>query len=553
MRRRVGDAWRRIPPVGRACALVALVNALAWSLITPPFEVPDENAHYAYVAQLAINHALPYDTGSNPTSPEEEMMLGAVGFYRAVGLRQDPVPFTQYQQSVIDQVAHHDGLSSTPTGQALTATNNPPLYYLAQVIPFELAPGGTVLNRLAFMRVLSALLSAVTVLFIFLFLRELLPGTPWAWTTGALAAAFQPLFGFISGGVNNDNALNLCAAALLFFIARGFRRGLSRGVAIGMGCALGLGLVSKLTMLGFVPAALLAMALLLMRSWRAPMVADAAVAVGASSGPLAPGSEATAEPAGAATEAAADPPRAPTAPDARARRSWRSVATLNDVRRGALRSAAIFATVAAAPVALYLVWDRLDTRRWSGVLGGGIGSVPGYAGAMFSFRQELSHIWQLFLPHLWMQPQFSYLPLWRTWFKGVFGTFGWLDYQFSSTVFSVILVVVLVVVALALGELFRNPRRLRAHLPELSVYVVFTVGLCIEIGVESYRTAIGTATVFEQPRYLLPLLALYSAFVGLAVRLPGRRWGPVLGAVLVVLAFGHTVFSQMLTVARYYA
>lgn len=233
------DGWRRLPALGRACALVALVNALAWSLITPPFEVPDENAHYAYVAQLAINHALPYDTGSNPTSPEEEMMLGAVGFYRAVGLRQDPVPFTQYQQSVIDAVAHHDGLSSTPTGQALTATNNPPLYYLAQVIPFELAPGGTVLNRLAFMRVFSALLSAITVLFIFLFLRELLPGTPWAWTTGALAAAFQPLFGFMSGGVNNDNALNLCAAALLFFIARGFRRGLSRGVAIGMGCALG--------------------------------------------------------------------------------------------------------------------------------------------------------------------------------------------------------------------------------------------------------------------------------------------------------------------------
>ena len=53
-----------MPKAAWLCALVALANGLAWSLIVPPFEVPDENAHYAYVAQVAERgtvprHALP--------------------------------------------------------------------------------------------------------------------------------------------------------------------------------------------------------------------------------------------------------------------------------------------------------------------------------------------------------------------------------------------------------------------------------------------------------------------------------------------------------------
>ena len=50
------------------------------------------------------------------------------------------------------------------------------------------------------MRLVSAPLAAITVLFTFLFLREVLPAAPWAWTVGALAVAFQPMFGFISAG-----------------------------------------------------------------------------------------------------------------------------------------------------------------------------------------------------------------------------------------------------------------------------------------------------------------------------------------------------------------
>ena len=61
---------------------------------------------------------------------------------------------------------------------------------------------------------------------------------------------------------------------------------------------------------------------------------------------------------------------------------------------------------------------------------------------------------------------------------------------------------------------------------------------------QSYREAIPTGELFEQARYLLPLLCLYAAIVALAARAGGRRWGPALGAALVVLAIGHDLFAQ---------
>lgn len=58
---------------------------------------------------------------------------------------------------------------------------------------------------------------------------------------------------------------------------------------------------------------------------------------------------------------------------------------------------------------------------------------------------------------------------------------------------------------------------------------------------------------FEQSRYLLPLLPLYATLIALAARAGGRRFGPTIGVAVVALAIGHGLFSQLLTIARYYA
>ncbi len=481
---------RRVPGAAWACFLVALANGLAWSLIVPPFQVPDENAHYAYVQQVAERGTLPQQLppGSG-LSPREDRTIDSLLTFGIVGHRDNPAPDTEAQQQVLDQIAK-EGLLARGSGDALSATPNPPLYYALEVIPYKLMPSGSVLDKLAAMRCLSALMGALTVLFAFMFLRELLPGTTWAWPAGALLVAFQPLFGFISGGVNNDDLLYLAAAGFLWALARAFRRGLTPVNGALIGGLLGIGLVTKFTMLGLIPAAVLAVLLLAWRSW---------------------GTD----------------------------------------RRSALLGAAWAVGLAAAPVLAYVALNHFVWNR--SALPGGVGSVPGAGGRAFNLHEEVAHVWQLFLPHLWMNPQFTYSPFWETWFKGFVGRFGWLDYDFPAWVYEVAKYVSLIVCALALAELVRRRDALRRRFAELSVYVLALVGVCVVIGVQSYRFLVANGGVFEQARYLLPLLALYGAVIALAVRFGGRRWGPAIGAGLVVLAIGHDLFAQAITIARYYA
>lgn len=483
----------RVPRVAWACAAVALLNGLAWSLITPPFQVPDENAHYAYVQELAERGKLPRAAAPEGFfSPAEDGTLGAIGFYLIIGRPHDPAPFSTLQQQGVEKVEHLH-LRTTGSGSAFTATNNPPLFYAIQTVPYKLAgaAGGSVLDRLAAMRIVSVLMAAVTVLLVYLFLSELLPGSPLACCAGTLVAALQPLFAFISSGVNNDALLYLAATGVLWGIARVFKRGLTPANGAILGAFLGVGLLAKLTLLAFVPAAAAAVAILL----------------------------------------------------------WRG---LRRHQPGVLAGASWAVGLGAGPIFAYYIINRFVWHRATVV--GGLSTASSSIGRHFSRVEELSHIWQLFLPDLWMHRQFpTYMPLWKTWFIGVVGRFGWLDYEFPLWLDDLALVLAIIVVALALVELVRRRRALIARIAEAVVYGLVPIGLALVIGVQSYDAVVGNGAVFEQPRYLLPLLGLYGAVVALAVRAGGRRWAPALAVAFVVLAVGHDIYGQVLTVARYYA
>ena len=189
-------------------------------------------------------------------------------------------------------------------------------------------------------------------------------------------------------------------------------------------------------------------------------------------------------------------------------------------------------------------------------LWGGVTETRGAVGVprQYPFRGLLSYTWQFYLPRLpFMQDQFTYYPLWETWFKGFIARFGWLDYGFPGYSYWVALGVVGGVLALAGAALRRSRAALRSRWPELVSYLAMMAGLFVLIAIAGYRGRIDNGYVFEQARYLLPLLPLYAAIVALAVRGAGRRWAPVAAGVLVVAALGHDLFAQLVTIARYYA
>jgi len=480
----------RLPRAGLACAFIAFLNAFVWSLVTPYYHVPDEITHVAYTQYLAQTGKLPRPVSGTVYSAEQQQNMDGLGFFSVIGQpRNRPIWSSLQDRSIQSALENHP--SRVSQGGSSTAANNPPLYYALETIPYWASPSAELPDRLYLMRVLSAVMAGATVLLTFLFLAELLPGTPWAWTVGALAVAFQPLFGFMTGGVNNDNGVILAAAAVFYLLARAFRHGLTERRALAIGAAVGLGLLMKANLVSFVPGVLAALGVLV---WRA-------------------------------------------APDRRAR---------------AVRAALLAVAVGVAPVLVYAglnatVWDR---PLWAG---GTTQVTTGTTSGAGSFREQLSYAWQLYLPRLpFMYDQFGGFPLWQLWFRGFIGRFGWLDYGFPLWVYRLALWFVVPILLLSVAGLVRARHALRRRLPELTSYALAMLGLLALVAAAGYGARRSGAPPFEQARYLLPLLPLYGALVALAARGAGRRWGPAVGGVLVVLAMTHGLFAQLLTISRFY-
>jgi len=490
---RVAGLLRRVPSAGRWCFLVAFLNILIWTFVIPPFQVPDEISHFAYVQYVAEVGRPPPQGAVSQYSPQEQDALNALSFTVVAGhAAQRGIMNAIEEEGLREQLA----ATASPIGEggSSSATDQPPLYYALEAVPYLLSPSQQILARLEWMRVLSALMAALTVLCIYMFLRELLPGSPWAWTVGALVVAFQPMFCFIGAGVQGDNLLFLASAATFLGLARAFRRGLTYRRAALIGLAIAAGVLGKLTFIALLPGIALALVLLGWRAW----------------------------PSG---------------------------------RGQALGAVTVATAIVAIPALAYAI---LNTSVWhrGGLTAGGVAGATTNASAVghiINFRETLDYIWQLYLPRLpFMHREFSYRPLITTWLDGTVGQFGWLDYTFPQWVYTVAHWLFRGFGILALVGIVRMRRAIRPWLGILACFAVMAVGLLGAIGDAGIHYRATTNDVFEQARYLFPLLAFYGLFMVVTAKGMGRRWAPVLGGVLVVLAMAHGLFAETLTISRYY-
>ncbi len=418
--RGAGGWWRRVPVAAWACAAVAVINGACWSVISPPFQTPDEPSHFAYVQHLAETGHLPSSNGENFPPAEQVAMLD---------LQQTKVRFSQENQTIATRAQQRTleaGLaqpqSRSEPGDAGVAASEPPLYYALETVPYAVGSGGTLLDRLALMRLLSALFGGLTALFVFAFVRELLPAKPWAWTVGALGVALQPTFAMMSGAVNPDALLFAVSSALFYLVARGFRRGLDRRLAVALGAAIASGCLTKLTFIGLLPGAVVAVVVLSVRAAR-----ESGVAVH--------------------------------------------------------RLLAPALAVAAVPVGLYLLVDVLSGRATLLVLSGAAKGAA-HRGSVGGAIAYIWQLYLPRLPG--MHPLFHGFSGYRFWFEQLVGRYGWLDTTFPPWVVRVAVIPFVVVMALFVRALVGSRRALRARAVEGGVYVLMLAGLMTIIGVDEY-------------------------------------------------------------------
>jgi hypothetical protein len=487
-----GSLWGlfgRVPREAWICALVACLNAVCWSFITPPFQVPDEPDHYSYVEQLALTGEPPSSQVSKEYSSDETLAMEDLHVDRVRLQPEDRAIFSEAERQQLERDLAL--IQTTPiraTRAAGVATAEPPLYYALELIPYELGAGGTVLDRLELMRLLSAAMAGLTALFVCLFVREVLPRARWAWSVAAGGVAVTPLLGFMSGGVTPEALLYAVSASAFFCMARAFRRGLTprRGVAIG--AVVAIGLLTKLNFVGFIPGIAFGVVVLVTRVKRPSRTA---------------------------------------------------------VRRGlGIAVAAAVALVLAAMLASAVGNSAFSSPEAT------ISSITSHG----SLLGRANYIWQFFLPRLPGMPN-DFPGIFTTrqiWFNGMVGLYGWLDTTFPDWVYDAALVPAVGLALLCMRTVLARRSAVVGRRAELATYALMAAGLLILVGSASYTGFPQFAGAYAESRYLLPLLSIMGAALALAVRGAGRRWGPTVGVLVLVLFVAHDVFSQLQVIARYY-
>jgi Predicted membrane protein (DUF2142) len=479
---------KRVPAAAWMCVLIALLNAGAWSLITPPFQGRDEVDHFAYVSQLVEAETLPANGHSEGVySPEETLVLEALHYYQVRFTPRTPTISSSAEQRTLEEALHANA-SLKGSGEAGIATAEPPLYYALQTIPYIIGRGN-VLVQLQLMRLFGMLLGGLTTLLVFLFLRETLPSAPWAATIGALCVALQPLFAFMSGSVNPDTLLFTISAAVFLCLARAFHRGFTWRPAVLLGLLVVAGLLTKLNFIG--------------------------IALGIAFGVIA-----------------------------------LTVRELRSRGRAALVLPAITGSIAIIPVLLYILRNALSNRPTFGAASGVLHTIT--VKSLFHEFSYIWELYLPRLPGMthYFAGIATYKDIWFDRSVGLYGWMDTMFPRWVENVALIPAAAVALLCARELLRQ-RAALRARlpefGAYAAITLGVLAMLGVS-----SYASDAVQHAYAFGEPRYLLPMLPLFGAVIALAIRGAGRRWAPVAGAALVVLLLAHDIFSQLQLIARYY-
>jgi 4-amino-4-deoxy-L-arabinose transferase-like glycosyltransferase len=213
--------------------LVYGVAALLYAVLTPPWQAPDEPAHYNYIHYLAVENGFP------------ELVPGC------------------YDQTYLETLKSRHFPSELSIEPICYEFHQPPLYYLLATPLFNLSQGS-----LLALRLLSLFFGAGVITAAFLIGRTIFPTRP-ALVYGLTAfTAFIPMHVAILASANNDALAELILALLLLLLLRRLNTAgpVSARQDVFLGLLLGLGLLTKATVYNMIP--LTAVALWLAESAR---------------------------------------------------------------------------------------------------------------------------------------------------------------------------------------------------------------------------------------------------------------------------------------------
>jgi 4-amino-4-deoxy-L-arabinose transferase-like glycosyltransferase len=163
--------------------LMYLAAGLLYATLTPPWQAPDEPAHYNYIRYLATQAAFP------------ELVAAC------------------YDQAYLNELTSRHFPPELPVDNICYEFHQPPLYYILATPVYLLSRGSLLILRL-----LSVILGAAIVSLTFFMSQIIFPGNFTIACGAAAFVAFVPMHVAMLSSVNNDPLAELILAVILFLL-----------------------------------------------------------------------------------------------------------------------------------------------------------------------------------------------------------------------------------------------------------------------------------------------------------------------------------------------
>ena len=471
---------RRLPlPLALLLGVVAVFGT-GWSMMTAPWQTPDEIAHFAYVQTIAENGRLPGKQGDHYSTELQQATI-VTNSQPTIFHRYAHPEWARSRERVYDR--EEEKLNRENGGGNQPSASYPPLYYAYLSVFYLAGKEGDIFLRLGLMRLGSMLWLLVTVVGVWLLAGQLFSRRRLPQLVAAATAGLWPMLGHVSAGVNPDGMLYALWTLALWAGVVILREGLTARRAAVFGAFVGLATITKVSALVLVPPALL---LLAWAAWRGrDRRALIAAALGAAALAL------------------------PTA-------AWTGYSIASE--------RVVYAQ--AAEIGETDVGRGFNAREFAS-----------YLWQFYLPRQD----WQTDINH--HVPVISELPLYNTWIGMSWGTYGWVTNWYKPWAYRIFaaitaLITLLFLLTAALRRRWLRDRRSREPALFLAMVAAITVAALHWTDYQFYIVGKG---LFAQGRYLFPLVGIGAAIVAYALTSLPRGAGRIAAGLwlggLIVLEF----------------
>lgn len=232
---RVRDYVRKYPErkILLILLLLGLLRGIVFAGVTPAYQAPDEPTHAGFIEVVALQHRVPEPDEKLPSIVHDSLERSRWwDEWRAYSLYRGPQEL------------------------GIAAAGHPPLYYLLTAVLFLLFYRfGDI--WIFVIRLFGALLGTGVVLFAFETTRLIFPRDRVMIILVPTLIVFQPQFGFISSSISNDSLVVLLSSMLIYLLIRFQTAKSSYWLSFLIGLVLGAGLLTKVSLVIFVPIILI--------------------------------------------------------------------------------------------------------------------------------------------------------------------------------------------------------------------------------------------------------------------------------------------------------